>query len=158
MRIQCGHAQTGFDLVQCALGAQCGHALNHLQCCILAFSHVGLSLQFTVHKMQWSVQVTMNIYHVFSLWRSGSTGPRKSMYDTRPSLGACIEGVVWGRASSLATRPDCSRACFTARSFYWLPTSTWCLQVFEIVAMHVLFLPVLIQCSSGLDSTEASTL
>ena len=39
----------------------------------------------------------MNIYHVFSRWRSRCTGPRKSTYDTRPSLGACIEGVVWGQ-------------------------------------------------------------
>ena len=29
MRIQCGRAQTGFDPVQCALGAQCGRALTH---------------------------------------------------------------------------------------------------------------------------------
>ena len=28
----------------------------------------------------------MNIYHVFSCWRSGCTGPRKSTYDTRPSM------------------------------------------------------------------------
>ena len=28
MRIQCGRAQTGFDLVQCALGAQCGRAFR----------------------------------------------------------------------------------------------------------------------------------
>ena len=30
-------------------------------------------------------------------WRSGSTDSRKSTYDTRPSLGAYVEGVVWGR-------------------------------------------------------------
>ena len=28
MRIQCGRIQTGFDLVQCALGVQCGQALK----------------------------------------------------------------------------------------------------------------------------------
>ena len=56
--------------------------------------------KFTVYCTQNSGRlnlVTMNIYHVFSRWKSGSTGPRKSMYDTRPSLGACVEGVVWGR-------------------------------------------------------------
>ena len=28
MRIQCGHAQTRFDPVQCTLGAQCGRAFR----------------------------------------------------------------------------------------------------------------------------------
>ena len=28
MRIQCGRAQTGYNLVQCALGVQCGQALR----------------------------------------------------------------------------------------------------------------------------------
>ena len=28
MRIQCGCAQTGFDLFHCALGVQCGEALS----------------------------------------------------------------------------------------------------------------------------------
>ena len=51
---------------------------------------------FTVHKTLVG-SGHLYIYHVFSHWRSGSIGPRKSMYDTRPSLGACVEGVVWGR-------------------------------------------------------------
>ena len=30
MRIQCGRAQTGFDLVQCASGVQCGQAFSNI--------------------------------------------------------------------------------------------------------------------------------
>ena len=30
MHIQCGRDQTGFDPVQCALGAQCGRVLSWL--------------------------------------------------------------------------------------------------------------------------------
>ena len=74
--------------------------LNHLQCCLLVFSRVSLSLQFTVHKTVVGSQVIYE-YHVFSRWKSGSTGPRKSTYDARPSLGACIEDVVWGRDYTL---------------------------------------------------------
>ena len=54
--------------------------------------------KFTVYCTQNSGRLKsfMNIYHVFSRWRRGSTSPRKSTYDTSLSLGACIEGVVWG--------------------------------------------------------------
>ena len=64
-----------------------------LSTCI--FSHQS---KFNIYCTQNSGRLKsfMNIYHMFTLW-SGSTGPRKSTYDTRLSLGACIEGVVWGR-------------------------------------------------------------
>ena len=53
----------------------------------------------------------MNINHVFSRWRSGSTGPRKLTYDTRPTLGACVEGVVWGRDYTVLGCIDCYYHC-----------------------------------------------
>ena len=55
--------------------------------------------KFTVYCTQNSgwLKSFMNIYHMFSRWMSGSTSSRKSTYDTSLPLGACIEGVVWGR-------------------------------------------------------------
>ena len=72
--------------------------LSHLQCCLLKFSCVGLSLQFTVHKTVGSAQVSYEYLSHVSHWRSGSTSPRKSTYDARPSSRS------WHRGCGLDTR------------------------------------------------------
>ena len=57
MRIQCGRAQTGFDPIQCALGAQCGRALT------LLLTHVHLALLLFSQPMIQLLLIHLELLH-----------------------------------------------------------------------------------------------
>ena len=140
---------------------------SHTLSLVLTKSSSVLSTHVFSCRSKFTVYCTQNSGPLKSLWifitcfHVGGVAlqAQENRHMTPDPLGACIEGVDWGRASHLASQMILIHAqiVHVLVSLLGLPIDY--LQVHGVCWCNVCiinFLPVLIQFSSGLDSTKAS--